>query len=153
MRILALAVALATSPAFVLRDNSFAGLGFRATKANAVRLFGAPAIVRRQGTSCFATWPRAGVQIEFFAFAPADPCAAGTVLRATLSGGRWRTAKGLRVGDATPRIAALYPHATKHRDGWWLAKGGCELENYGKVIARVSRGKVVALLLHGAVCE
>ncbi|HEX6702031.1 MAG TPA: hypothetical protein VF101_14990 [Gaiellaceae bacterium] len=37
-----------------------------------------------------------------------------------VDGKRWRTFRGLRVGDPVARIRTLYPSATRHRTVWWL---------------------------------
>jgi hypothetical protein len=37
-----------------------------------------------------------------------------------VDGKRWRTARGLRVGDTVDRLRRLYPSARRHRTVWWL---------------------------------
>jgi hypothetical protein len=151
------ATLVVAAPSLVVRgDTSFAGIGFRSTRADATRILGSPDRVLRRGQSCFATWHRLGVAVELFAFAPDDPCAKGTVLKATLTG-RWRTSAGLRVGDPVTAVTKRYPHATARRDGWWLrTRKTCELGGntpYGSLIARIGRGRVTALVLQGSVCD
>jgi hypothetical protein len=155
---LALAGSAAAAPALVVRgDTSFAGIGFRGTRPAATRVLGAPDRVLRHRYSCFVTWRRIGLTVEFFAFAPDDPCTKGTVLKATMTGRGWRTSAGLHVGDSATLVRQHYPHATAHADGWWLRKRkACELGGfapYGSLIARTGGGKVTALVLQGATCE
>lgn len=143
---------------YVVRgDTSFAGVGFRDTLSTAQQELGTTKLVVRHGPSCFATWRSVGVRIEFFAFAPDNPCTQGTVLSATMTGMDWQTAAGLHIGDAVAVLKSRHPGATLHGDGWWLkTQKVCELggyEPYGSLVARVHAGKVSSFLFQGATCE
>jgi hypothetical protein len=39
-----------------------------------------------------------------------------------VTGKRWHTAKGLRVGDTAAKFRRLYPSAHRHRNGWGLVE-------------------------------
>ncbi len=156
----ALAVAApvaAKEPPFVVRgDHSFGGVTLGAKLVDAKRVFGPPSSLRQKQMSCIVSWKRYGLVVEFFAFEP-RPCSAGTVLTATMTGTRWRTLSGLRVGDAGAAVKRRHPRATRHSDGWWLVtRKVCELGNfqpYASLLARVRAGRVSALVLSGSVCE
>jgi hypothetical protein len=148
----------AAAPSFVVRgDRSFAGIDFRDTLASAGKTLGKPTRVAKAGMSCTATWRRHGLVVEFFAFEPDNPCTRGTLLSATMTGTRWHTLNGLRIGDAVGVLQRKFPRATLHPDGWWLvARKHCELAGfspYGSLIGRVRNGKVSAFRFQGAVCE
>jgi hypothetical protein len=155
---LVLAAPAATKePSFVVRgDHSFAGVGLGAKLADAKKVFGAPNSLRQDHMSCFATWKRYALVVEFFAFEP-HPCTAGTVLTATMTSARWHTLSGLHVGDAASTVKTRHPVATLHSDGWWLVtRKVCGLGNfqpYAALLARVRAGHVSALVLSGSVCE
>ena len=108
--------------------------GFRVasgpTLGDAVEVFG-PTSARRPlnaGQACIARWLGEGVKMTFLEAAPGPWSACdddvGVVQVAVLSGtGRWRTAKGLLIGDRVSRLKLLYPSATRHGGGWWLISG------------------------------
>jgi hypothetical protein len=126
-----------------------------ATVSAATRAFGRPS--RRQRTdrtTCRRTWGRLGLRIDFVTFGGVRPgqtaCSrgAGQAQSFVARGPRFRTAKGLRVGQASSQIQALYPDA-QFRDGSWalvLARfpfGGDEL---GPVLSAVTSGGQVGAL-------
>jgi hypothetical protein len=82
----------------------------------AVRAFGQPsAHAAGEPGSCVARWPSLGLQMTFSSAAPA-PCSPTSLGRAvwfgaTVSGVRWRTDRGLRIGDSLATLRRLYPQA------------------------------------------
>jgi hypothetical protein len=107
------------------------------TLAGAIRALGVPSSCRRvPGFRSFAsvTWSRLGLRMVFGTYGPIPargPCAAaGRIVldSAIATGRRWRTGRGLRVGDPVARLRRLYPRAHRRRflrglrplDGWWL---------------------------------
>ena len=75
----------------------------------------------------------------------------------TVTGRRWHTSFGLRVGDSTTRLRRLYPRAVRHRGwnaGFWLVTarrrclGECDTEfvTVPRLVARVQSGRVGALV-------
>jgi len=107
------------------------------TLAGAIRALGVPSSCRRvPGFRSFAsvTWRRLRLRMVFGTYGPipaGGPCAAaGRIVldSAFASGRRWRTRRGLRVGDSLTTLRGLYPHAYRRRfvrglrplDGWWL---------------------------------
>jgi hypothetical protein len=155
---LVLAAGASADVSYVIRgDRSFAGLGFRDTLASSTKVLGTPSSVRtRVGRICIARWNRHGVVIQLVSFEP-NPCKTGSLLSANLTGPRWRTTNGLRVGDPVTEIARKHPRAKRHRDGWWLAtRRTCELggnQPYGSLVARTGGGHVTAFFFTGSVCD
>jgi hypothetical protein len=125
----------------VKRDGSLGGL---------VEAFGRPSSLRRTGTAgCIARWRPLRMQVRLYNLGGRDPCSreGGRFGRAFLAGRRWRTSKGLRIGDALPRLRTLYPRATRYGSWWWLVTrrtpfglGG----RYAGLAAKVSSGRVVS---------
>ena len=70
-----------------------------------------PRRVRRGSGSCTVAWPRIGLTVVFgtLGLDPPDPCNGGTAFTATVNNRvAWRTVLGLRVGDTTARLRAIY---------------------------------------------
>ena len=90
-----------------------------ATYLKAISLFGAPSgrQHRYHGNLCTVRWNRWGMRLTFVA-RPA-PCAPRHVQRGhwyigSFTSRRWRTARGLRVGDSAVQMRRLYPEASTH---------------------------------------
>jgi hypothetical protein len=116
-----------------------------ATRAAAIRAFGPAYAVGRQ---CRYAWRGLGLTVLMENLgATGGPCAYAQV--AYVSGanaGRWRTARGLRVGMSLPVLRRLYPAATRHGTYWWVVRGFLPgVGPYGVISARVVGGRVVAL--------
>jgi len=94
---------------FVAREP---GLSYPA----AVRTFGPPSARVAGGSgSCVARWPRLGLEMTFSSTTPA-PCSPSGLSRsvwfgAIASGDRWRTDRGLAIGDSLATLRRLYPQA------------------------------------------
>ena len=159
---LVLVAAIATFPSFVVRSDTQIG-AFKArggVLADAKKAFGAPTTVRKKNASeCTVTWRKLGLVISFLSLERRDPCNTGFLVLGTMTSRRWTTAAGLRIGNAaTPaRIRAAYPRAIRHANGWWLVtRKYCELGGnapYPGLLARVSKGRISALVVQIGVCE
>jgi hypothetical protein len=158
------AAAAAPAPYVINGDSSVGGLRIaRADLADARARLGAPSSVRRRVPECVASWRGLGVTLAFLDLSGADPCRGGALVRATItSRSDWRTAKGLRVGDAVARLRSLYPSARHRRSipawtGYWLVtRRACELggfEPFPGLLARVRHGRVTALVAATTACE
>jgi hypothetical protein len=83
-----------------------------------------------------------------------DPCHAPRhvfVSDLRLTGRRWRTAEGLRIGDSNRLVEMLYPYARRRPDGWWLVVDLSHETQFVPVAllrAETSRGKVTAFVIH-----
>jgi hypothetical protein len=93
------------------------------TLGAAVDAYGVPSSKRRVSRrSCKVTWNGPGVKILFANLGGGAPCGANRARAQTARafGARWRTAKGLRVGQRLAQLRNLYTRATQHGDTWWL---------------------------------
>ena len=111
----------------------------------AVRAFG-PNYVAVGG--CRFSWPAIGLMVRGANFGRGDPCQ--IVQFVTISGPRshrWRTVRGLRVGNSLGRLRALYPQATQHGLTWTVTMALSPLvhRRVAVIWAVVRGGRVVAL--------
>jgi hypothetical protein len=120
--IIALALAspaTAAARSFVIQgDTNIGGYAVKAdgTLDGAIEEFGEPTSLR--GTSyqgqpriaCVARWPHLGLRISFYNLGGQDACEPqyGNFSEALITGKRWRTSKGLRIGDSARRLRSLY---------------------------------------------
>ncbi len=161
------APSVAATTSFVVRGDMQIG-AFKTrggAVADAKKAFGTPSTVRKKNASqCTAVWRDLGLVISFLSLERRDPCKRGFLVLGTMTSRRWTTSAGLRIGNtATPaRIHAAYPRATYHRNagpssGWWLVtRKYCELGGnapYPGLLARVSSGRISALVVQIGVCE
>jgi hypothetical protein len=119
----------------------------------AIRAFGRPSSRRGGGEICRVRWADLGVRIAFQNFGGADSCepSGGRAQKAVVGGdSRWRTAKGLRIGDGVDRLRRLYPRARRTPRGFRLARGILPFGTpvpYAVLGARVGDGRVRAFTL------
>jgi hypothetical protein len=146
----------------VVRDKSIGGVRMGTQFARARSAFGRPNTTRRVGRDeCRAVWARIGLTLAFVDLSGGSPCRVGALLVATATSTRWRTDRGLRVGDPVARIRALYPgtrhFATAPYAGWWLlTRHTCATtgsQPYPGLRARISAQDVSALVVTVAACE
>ena len=93
------------------------------TLGAALDAYGVPSFRRRVSREgCKVGWNGPGVKMLFANLGGGGPCAAnrGRAQTARLFGDRWRTAKGLRVGQRLAQLRNLYTSATQHGNEWWL---------------------------------
>jgi hypothetical protein len=93
------------------------------TLGAAIDAYGEPSFRRRPSPeSCKVGWHALGVKILFANFGSGGACNPnlGRSQTARAFGDRWRTAKGLRIGQRLARLRGLYPSATRHGRSWWL---------------------------------
>jgi hypothetical protein len=168
--VLTAAVALAAAPAalaasFVIQgDYRIGGYAVKAdgSLAGVIDEYGRPTSVRRrfQGGACDVRWRAIGLFVEFYNLGGDDSCrpASGRFRRATMTGRRWRTAKGLRIGDSVARLRRLYPRATFRAErfygrAWWLVTRTSPFglrDDYPGLRATVRNGRVQAFVVEYA---
>jgi hypothetical protein len=119
----------------------------------AIRAYGDPSSSSGGGEICRVRWADLGVRITFQNFGGVDSCrpSGGRAQKAVVAGDdRWRTAKGLRIGNTVARLERLYPRARRTARGFRLAEGilpfGAPVR-YAVLGARVADGRVRAFTL------
>ena len=132
---------------------------FVGTYPAAVRAFGAPSSRRvvagtpRLSNLCGVSWRALGLEMGF-ASRP-YPCRESSLTHgawygASIRSPRWRTDRGLRVGDPAARVRMLYPRARHVGSGYWLATKPDHIDprrREATLVAVVSRGRVTELRL------
>jgi hypothetical protein len=97
-----------------------------ATLAAANRVFGPPPkVVRTSDVSCRVLYRAIGLRFSFVNLGGGGGCTPeftqSQVARAFDP--RWRTGKGLQIGDRQRMLRRLYPGATRRGRSWWLVWG------------------------------
>jgi hypothetical protein len=96
------------------------------TYGAALEVFGDPDAERSRfrGTSCRVAWHGQGLKIAFANFGGGSACNPdlGRAQSARAYGERWRTARGLGIGDKVARLRDRYPRANRRGRVWWLLK-------------------------------
>jgi hypothetical protein len=113
-----------------------------ATSDAAIRAFGTDYYL---GRDCRFVWSQFGLTILMENFGGSnDPCAFAQV--AYISGpraGRWRTTRGLRIGNSYSTLRRLYPATTRHGSYWWLVRGYFPgIGPFSVISARITAGRV-----------
>lgn len=123
---------------------------------DAIAAFGVPSAAGRdtpRSNLCTLRWDSIGLDIGFAGVrgrcrrSPAE----GAWYGMRLWGARWRTAKGLRIGDSVGRILRLYPHARyvsrpPRAAEWWLVTASRPgLGTTPLLTAEVAGGRVAAI--------
>jgi hypothetical protein len=152
--VFALSVALAFQSFTIGADRAVGPLRVgSATPAQAVAAYGPPSA---HGTTCTGRWPTASLALGFLSF-ESNPCSAGVLVHAVATGTRWRTNRGLRVGDTRARLRALYPRARARRDGWWLVTRHACAEVGGQafagLLARMGHRRVAGFVVTAGICD
>jgi hypothetical protein len=158
-----LGLAAGGQSSFVVQgDHRIGGYAVKAdgSLGGAVEAFGDPSTRRRHGIACDLTWRSLGLWINFYSLSLRNPCSAqgGRFGAAVVTGRRWRTSLGLRIGDPVARLRRLYPRARFHDDpfygaAWWLVVRTSvigDTHDYPGLRARVRNGRVSALVVRYA---
>lgn len=144
------------------------------TLRGATSVFGEPSECRILPVTKFSSvrWQRLGLRMEFGSYGPypsgGNACTArahARLSRVFVSGRRWRTSRGLRIGDTQERLSELYPYANRVRGtdvdwagadparwrGWWLVVRVThvgEFHPYAAMLARIRGGRVSEFVVH-----
>jgi hypothetical protein len=95
------------------------------TLGAATSVFGQPSKVSQtSNASCRVLWRSVGVRIAFVNLGGGSPCdpalTKAQVVR--VFDPRWRTGRGLSIGNGLRRLRRLYPGATRHGKSFWLVR-------------------------------
>jgi hypothetical protein len=97
-----------------LGETQFPG-GVAPIRRNAIRAYGRPD--RRDAGGCGNIWKRLGLRLITADFGGGPACAGTTpVQQIEITGRRWVTERGLRVGDSLDRVRELYPELRRFSD-------------------------------------
>jgi hypothetical protein len=118
----------------------------------AIRAYGETTSRRGGGEICRVRWANIGVRITFQNFGGVDSCepSGGRAQKAVVDDDRWRTGKGLRIGNEISRLRRLYPDAERTSRGFRLVEGILPFgqpRRYAVLGARVSDGRVRAFTM------
>lgn len=119
----------------------------------AIRAFGEPTSATGGGEICRVRWSDLGVRIRFQNFGGRDSCTprGGLAQKAFLIGDRrWRTPRGLHLGDRLRKLTRLYPRARRTPFGYRIVAGVLpfgEPHPYAVLGARVADRRVRAFTL------
>jgi hypothetical protein len=154
---LLVALALAVSPYTIQADRAVGPLRIgNATLSEARSTYGEPTTIRYRPNTCIARWRPLRLALFFLSF-DSDPCTSGALIFATAASKRWRTNRGLRVGNRRARLRALYPQAKAHRDGWWLiTRRACQEVGgnpFPALKTQMRNRRVTAFAVSASVCE
>ena len=89
------------------------------TLSDATAEYGTPTSIHHRPSACIARWRPLRLSMQFLSFT-GDPCVSGVLVFATAASNRWKTDRGLRVGNSKSRLLTLYPKAKAKPDGRWL---------------------------------
>jgi hypothetical protein len=123
------------------------------TTSAAVKAFGRPSSrqPRFGGDGCKVSWRRIGLQMTFAYYGGGrkrTACNSGVAKFASIEGpesDRWRTSRGLQVGDSREELERLHPSAVEWEGDYWLAIGYSPIGEGGSypVLAATLRGETV----------
>jgi hypothetical protein len=138
----------ATPPNFVIGPDQLGSLRLSAqtSPSTVTDAFGASlGTVRAYGEFCARKWGF-GLTITFANFVGQDPCGSdqgpdtSRLLSATMRGRRWRTPRGLQIGNEIARIHQLYPQAQRHGSSYWLLAKRSQYGNMEASLAAIVWG-------------
>lgn len=139
----------------IVRDASIGGFPRNGLVAQAIEVFGTPAERQIDGDNCRLSWGAHGVVMEtyFLNFGNQGPNPCGPQGRhkaTTVKGEKWRTSKGLEIGDPVTELRKLYPRAAKETASSWRLLTRREFGlSFSSLVATVKRGRVVSFTVYG----
>jgi hypothetical protein len=148
------ATTAAAAPSFVIRgDRDLGGflLSRDGTLKAAIDAYGTPTSRQADNNECSVSWNAYGIKAQFFfLYSAGNPCAPKACHdESTLSGSKWKTGKGLRIGDSVQRMRKLYPHAQKDvGQSWRLLTRPFAGVRVPTLLATIKTERVVAFVVH-----
>ena len=157
------ALPLPAPPLVIRGDHDIAGFRVKrdGTLGGAIRALGTPSSKRRiwpMSEACRVVWPRrVGARMVFYNLGGENPCSRryGYFSEAVMTAKRWRTGKGLAIGDGRRKLLDLYPNARLRRDrfygkSWWLIVRGSRYGDggfYPGLRAHLAYGRIVKFIV------
>lgn len=147
------ATASAKTDYLIAGDVSVGGFARDGTLQEAIQVFGRPTTSELVGfDTCTLTWRAHGVVMRtYYTLGEQDPC--GPLARhtsTTVTDRRWRTSKGLQIGEPLRELRKLYPKARKDAPGKWrLTTRAFVGIPYPGLEATVKNARVVSLTVYG----
>jgi len=139
----------------IVRDASIGGFPRNGLVAKAIEVFGTPAERQIDGDNCRLSWGAHGVVMDTyylnFGNEGPNPCGPqGRHKSTTVSDERWRTSKGLEIGDPLSKLRTMYPRAQKESpSAWRLTTRRSFGISFPSLEARVRRGRVASFIIYG----
>ena len=137
----------------IVRDESVGGFPRTGTVREAIQVFGTPTTrENQQYDECKLSWRAHGVVMQtYYTNGALDPCGPeGQHKSSTVSDRRWRTSKGLEIGEALSELRKLYPRAQKETPGRWrLTTRPFAGLPYPGLAASVKNGRVLSFTVYG----
>ncbi|HEY8705218.1 MAG TPA: hypothetical protein VIL98_10720 [Gaiellaceae bacterium] len=129
---------------YVIGQNGLGLIRGRNSLAVLERLYGRPSFA--SSAQCRATWRGIGLTATF----GGGRCTDGSVLvGAVVEGSRWRSLRGVQVGDSVAKLLWEAQDAKAVAPGrWLLASGGAS--QHAKLVAVARSGTIVSLRLTGS---
>jgi hypothetical protein len=146
-------VAMAKTDYVITGDTNVGGFPRDGTGRQAIDVFGPPTTKELIGfDTCVQAWRSHGVVMRtHYTLGGQDPC--GPLARhtsTTVTDRRWRTSKGLQIGEPLRELRRLYPKARKDAPGKWrLTTRAFAGIPYPGLEATVKNGRVISLTVYG----
>lgn len=148
-----LAASASASPNFVVRRDTDIG-GFNlsrdATLKGAIDAYGTPTSREPfEGQACIVVWSDFGIWTNFSHVVSTTPCdGRGCHSETRLTNKKWKTDKGLHVGDPLRRLRQLYPRAKPYILGrWTLISRPFAGARLPTLLAAVKKGRIAAFVI------
>jgi hypothetical protein len=147
-------------------DQSFGGVSVHGRLRDAIARFGKPTSAHAAssgvvGPSCAVSWRSIGLTILTLPTGKPSRCSPDAgIARVTVTGRDWRTSLGLEVGISQTWIGVYHPKANlvhgclACRSNEWslgISRPACE-GTVPTLLARVTNGRISALVILGATC-
>ena len=148
-----LAETASADPTYLIRKDTDIG-GFKltsdATLRAAIDAYGAPTSrLPYEGQACIVVWSEFGIRINFSHVVSMTPCdGRGCHSETTLTSSKWKTDKGLHVGDSLKRLRQVYRRAKLFiSQRWTLISRPFAGTRLPTLLPTVNKGRIVAFVI------
>jgi hypothetical protein len=140
-------------PNYVIRKDTDIG-GFKlnddATLRAAIDAYGTPTSrLPYEGQACIVVWSEFGIRITFSHVVSTTPCdGRGCHSETILTSSKWKTDKGLHVGDSLKRLRQVYRRAKLFiSQRWTLISRPFAGTRLPTLLATINKGRIVAFVV------